>query len=292
MKSRKKQNWISTLAFVLVFLAGLSLMLYPTVSNYWNEKLQSQVIVEYDNSMNAIDPETYEIKMTEARIFNASLATRSNPYLLTPEQREVYPKMLQLSENSAPMAYIEIPSIGVNLPIYHGTDENTLKTAVGHMEWTSLPIGGESTHCVISGHRGLPSAELMTNIDQMEKGDVFYIHVLGDTLKYRVDKISVVLPDDMKDVLISESKDYVTLVTCTPYGINSHRLLVRGERVPDTASAIEAADIPGEVEFIEPVYVAIALLAVGGILTVLVLAFSGGRKKKESVNEKIEEKTE
>ena len=196
------------------------------------------------------------------------------------------------------MAYIEIPSIGVSLPIYHGTEESTLKKAVGHMEWTSLPVGGESTHCAISGHRGLPSSELLTNIDHMEKGDVFYIHVLGDTLKYRVDKISVVLPDEMDEVLISESKDYVTLVTCTPYGINSHRLLVRGARVTDTELGIEAVDIPGEVEFIDPANISAVVLVAGLIMTVLYLALSAGMRPKgkaagkEASHEQEDDKTE
>lgn len=292
MEKKKNNSWISTLLIVFVFLAGLSLILYPKVSDYWNSLHQTQVIVDYNNSVSNIDRETYEAKLVEAKQYNASIAGRENPYILTEEQKAIYRKTLQVKDDITPMAYLEIPSIDVTLPIYHGTEESTLKTAVGHIEWTSLPVGGESSHCAISGHRGLPSSELLTNIDRMEKGDVFYIHVLGDTLKYRVDKISIVLPDDTEELVIKESKDYVTLVTCTPYGINSHRLLVRGERVADTELDIKAVDIPGEVEFIQPVYIAAAVLVVGVVLGVLVMAFGGGRRKKESLNEKIEEKTE
>lgn len=292
MKKKKKSGWLSSLLIVLIFFAGLSLMLYPKLSDYWNSLHQTQVIVDYDNSVSTIDPELHDQKLLEARMYNASLCTRDNPYLLTQEQKALYRSLLQLTDEPGAMAYIEIPSISVSLPIYHGTEESTLKKAVGHLEWSSLPVGGESTHCVISGHRGLPSSELLTNIDRMEKGDVFYIHVLGDTLKYRVDNISIVLPTEMEEAVIKEGKDYVTLVTCTPYGINSHRLLVRGERVADTELDIKAVDIPGEVEFIEPVYIAAAVLVAGVILAVLVMAFGGGRRKKESLNEKIEEKTE
>ncbi|MBP3940385.1 MAG: class C sortase, partial [Christensenellaceae bacterium] len=177
-------------------------------------------------------------EIAAAKAYNKSLIGRYNAYLLPDEQKQQYEKLLNIGGDGI-MAIIEIPTIDLLLPIYHGTEENVLQVAVGHLEWTSLPIGGENTHCVVSSHRGLPSARLFTDIDQLTVGDHVYIRVLNEQHCYEVDKITIVEPDDTKDLLIEEGKDLLTLVTCTPYGINSHRLLVRGHRI----SAEEEAKI-------------------------------------------------
>ncbi len=272
------KNRVFTVAIILVFAAGLSLLLYPTVSSYYNAWLQSQIIVDYAEKVDQLENEAYKALWEEAELYNAALAQNPNAFALPEEMAELYPTMLQTSASSV-MAYVEIPSIGVTLPIAHGTEEDTLQKVVGHLEWSSLPIGGESTHCVISGHRGLPSSELFTNIDHLETGDVFYIHVLGQTLEYLVDNIIVVEPYDFSPLAIEEGKDYVTLLTCTPYGINSHRLLVRGVRA-GTVTEKENLDlqIRNEVTpmdrsvLVSVVLTALALLAFG------ITAITKGRK--------------
>ena len=191
------------------------------------------------------------------------------------------------------MGYLEIPCIDISLPIYHGTEEDVLQRAVGHLEWSSLPVGGESSHCVVSGHRGLPTADLMTHIDRMRVGDRFYLHVLGETLEYQVDQINVVLPDDTSLLRVEEGRDLVTLLTCTPYGINSHRLLVRGTRVVNGQATVSLQQIPNEIEAVSMIYVLpvtlILVLAAMGILT------AGGqmvaKKRKETKHHHDTEKT-
>ena len=206
------------------------MLLYPTVSDAYNAHLQSQLIVEYANQVDQLTEQTYRQHLEKAHVYNADLLKRSNPYFLDEDLQERYWSSLHTTNNSV-MAYVEIPAIQVTLPIAHGTEKQTLEKYVGHMEWSSLPVGGESTHCVISGHRGLPSSELFTNINRLQIGDIFNIHVLGQTLQYLVDNIAVVDPYDYTLLGITKGKDYITLVTCTPYGINSHRLLVRGVRM-------------------------------------------------------------
>lgn len=220
-----KKGRIGTIAIILVFVAGLSLLLYPTISNYWNSLHQSQVIVDYSDSVSKLDRELYARLRAEAEIYNRVLAGDK-----TVGEAGEYEDVLDPAGNGV-MGYIEIPSIGCTLPIAHGTSDNVLKDSVGHLDWSSMPVGGIDTHCVISAHRGLPSAELFTNIDQLVIGDRFNLHVLGEKLEYKVDKIVVVEPHDVSTLTIEKGEDFVTLVTCTPYGINSHRLLVRGTRV-------------------------------------------------------------
>ncbi len=221
---------------ILVLLVGLSLLLYPTVSDYWNSFHQSQAIASYAEEVANLDSERYEHLWEDALAYNRKLVGRKNPYTVDEAQRQEYESLLDLS-GSGIMGYIEIPSIKCSLPIYHGTDESVLQIAIGHLEWTSLPTGGESTHCVISGHRGLPSAKLFTDLDQMVEGDLFLLRVLDETLTYEVDQILIVEPDDTAALLIEEGEDFCTLVTCTPYGVNSHRMLVRGHRVENRLGA-------------------------------------------------------
>ena len=276
---KKQSGKFTTVILVLVFLAGLSLLLYPTVSNYWNSLHQSQSITSYDKQVNQLQEEEYERLWTAAEAYNESLLRRDYGFSLTKEQQAAYPDMLSLGGSDV-MGYLEIPAIGATLPVRHSTETDVLAKAVGHLEWSSLPVGGESTHCVLSGHRGLPSSELLTNIDRLEIGDSFYLHVLGQVLEYQVDQIAVVEPTDFSLLGITEGKDYVTLLTCTPYGINSHRLLVRGSRVQAEEESDSTVHVTNEVRGLDAMYlVAAALLAL--IIAVFVFLLLSGKKKKE-----------
>jgi sortase A len=263
---------------VLMLLAGLALMLYPIVSDYYNSYLQSRIIVDYANQVNQMEEALHREQLEAARIYNESLAENRSQTPLSDEQREIYNAMLSTTDEGI-MAYVEIPSISVTLPIAHGTSEQTLQRYVGHLEWSSLPIGGENTHCVISGHRGLPSAELFTNIDHLAVGDRFSIHVLGDKLDYIVDNIAVVEPYDYSLLTIQDDKDYVTLVTCTPYGINSHRLLVRGIRVEGTETPELNLTINNETSDVDLMVLIPLVLAVLVVIVFAVLLIDSSKRK-------------
>ena len=280
MKKKTSGIW-TTVLVVLIFLAGLSLLLYPTFSNYWNSLHQSQAITSYDDAVNQLREEEYQRLWEAAEEYNRSLLSRPNSFALTQEQTLAYGEMLSTGSSDV-MGYLEIPVLGITLPVRHGTDDDVLQKAVGHLEWSSLPVGGESTHCVLSGHRGLPSSELLTNIDHLEKGDVFYLHVLGQVLEYKVDQIAVVLPDDFSLLGIQEGEDYVTLLTCTPYGINSHRLLVRGSRVADDGSGSGSVALSNEVRSLDVKYVAAAALLALIVVVFLVLLLGGKKKRKDN----------
>lgn len=224
-----KKKHISTIIIALIFLAGLGFLLYPTVSNLWNRAHQSHAIATYTKQVEKLDDSQNKEMLKAARKYNKSLLKKSDHWKLSKKDKKKYESLLDVSGTGI-MGYIEVPKIDCSLPIYHGTDEGALQIAIGHLEGSSLPVGGKSTHCVLSGHRGLPSARLFTDLDQMEEGDVFVLNVLGRKLAYEVDQIKVVLPDEMSDLEIVQGKDLCTLVTCTPYGINTHRLLVRGHR--------------------------------------------------------------
>lgn len=225
----KKKNW-SNIILIVVFFVGLSVLLYPTVSDYWNSLHQSQAIATYADSVENMDEQDYEKLWDAAVSYNQKLFQSGHGLGLKDEEKEEYNELLDVSGTGI-MSYIEIPKIKCSLPIYHGTDEGVLQIAVGHIEGSSLPVGGLNTHCVLSGHRGLPSAKLFSNLDKLEEGDIFMIRTLDQTLTYEVDQIRIVLPDEVDDLKVEEGKDLCTLVTCTPYGINTHRLLVRGHRV-------------------------------------------------------------
>lgn len=224
-----KKKHISTIIIALIFLAGLGFLLYPTVSNLWNRAHQSRAIATYTKQVEKLDDSQNKEMLKAARKYNKSLLKKSDHWKLSKKDKKKYESLLDVSGTGI-MGYIEVPKIDGSLPIYHGTDEGALQIAIGHLEGSSLPVGGKSTHCVLSGHRGLPSARLFTDLDQMEEGDIFVLNVLGRKLAYEVDQIKVVLPDEMSDLEIVQGKDLCTLVTCTPYGINTHRLLVRGHR--------------------------------------------------------------
>lgn len=249
----KKRN-SSTIILILVFIIGLSLMLYPSFSNYWNSFHASEAIINYENQAKNLDTGKQENMLSEAAEYNKSLLDRSNPYLLSEEQRTQYSQLLDITGNGI-MGYIEISAIGVSLPIYHGTDENVLQVAVGHLDWTSLPVGGSGTHCVLSGHRGLPSAKLFTDLDKLVIGDTFILRVLDEVLTYEIDQILIVEPHVTENLLIEEGKDYCTLVTCTPYGINTHRMLIRGHRIENQADTADIRVTADAIQ-IEPLTVA------------------------------------
>ena len=225
---KKKWKW-STFFLLLFFFVGLSVMLYPSISNYWNSKTQSEAIVDYEKMLAAIPKEDYDKMFKAAEDYNKELASLDFPFLEY-DQLQGYYDILDLT-GTGMMGYITIDAIGLELPIYHGTAENVLSVAVGHLEGSSIPVGGEGTHAALSAHRGLPTATLFTNLDKLELGDTFQITILDRVLTYQVDQIRIVNPDDASDLVISQEDDYCTLLTCTPYGINTHRLLVRGKRI-------------------------------------------------------------
>lgn len=267
---------LSTIALILALLAGVSLLLYPTVSNYWNTRHASRAVADYAQNVQALDRGTYDELLAAAEAYNRSLLTRENAFFLSEAQQTQYDSLLDISGTGI-MGYIEIPSINVSLPIYHGTSDSVLQIAVGHLDWTSLPVGGESTHCVLSGHRGLPSAKLFTNLDQIVEGDTFVIRVLDEVLTYEVDRILIVEPDDVTALLIEPGRDLCTLVTCTPYGVNSHRLLVRGHRV-ETTQAEEMVRLVSDGIQVEPLLVA-PIVALPMLLALLLILLLSGNKK-------------
>ena len=221
---------LSTIIFVIVLFVGLSLLLYPTISDYWNSYHQSKAIASYVDSVENMDEEKLEEMRIAAQEYNRKLLSNNNRFEMTDEEYSEYEKILDVNGTGI-MGYVEVPRIDVKIPIYHGTDNEVLQIGDGHIEGTSLPIGGDSTHSAISGHRGLTSSKLFTDIDQLSEGDVFMLYVLGETLTYEVDQIRIVLPDELNDLKIESGEDYCTLITCTPYGVNTHRLLVRGHRI-------------------------------------------------------------
>ncbi|MBP3478682.1 MAG: class C sortase [Oscillospiraceae bacterium] len=256
-----------TIILLIVFIVGLSLLLYPSFSDWWNSRHQSRAVASYVEQVANIDGEQYAQLWNDAWEYNAALAGRANNYVLTDEQKEEYENFLDVGGTGI-MGYIEIPTIGVTLPIYHGTDEAVLQVAVGHLEWTSLPVGGESSHCVLSGHRGLPSARLFTDLDKLVVGDVFIFRVLDEILTYEVDQILIVEPHETEALLITEGKDLCTLITCTPYGVNSHRLLVRGHRVENQEEA-QTIRVTADAIQIKPIIVA-PILAIPMLLILLI----------------------
>lgn len=276
---KKKSDKLTTILLVVIGLAGLSLLLYPSVADYWNSFHQSRAIASYAEEVATLDEDKYGQLWTEAREYNDSLLERGNNYVLSDGQKAAYEQLLNVSDLGV-MGYVEIPSIKCSLPIYHGTDEAVLQVAVGHLEWTSLPAGGQSSHCVVSGHRGLPSARLFTDLDQLEMGDIFMLRVLDEVLTYEVDQILIVEPQDTDALQIEEGADLCTLVTCTPYGVNSHRLLVRGHRIENLKQASNVRVTADAVQ-VEPLIVA-PLVAIPMLLVLLIiLLLPKGRGGKE-----------
>lgn len=271
---KKKTNNYITGLLVLILLTGLSLLLYPSVSEYWNSFHQTRAIATYAEDVANMNEEQYEKLWKAAEKYNRKLQKQQGIRTLSEEGKKEYNKQLNISGIGV-MGYVEIPKIASTLPIYHGTEESVLQIAVGHLEWSSLPVGGDSTHCVLSGHRGLPSAKLFTNLDMLTEGDVFMLRVLDEVLTYEVDQILIVEPEHTEALDIVEGKDYCTLVTCTPYGINTHRLLVRGHRI-ENLDAYDARITADGVQ-LEPLMVAV-FVAIPLLLLVIIILLLLPRK--------------
>lgn len=274
---KKKSNYFITVILILTLLAGLSLLLYPSVSDYWNSFHQSQAISQYSEKVKNLDKETRKKMWEDAQRYNQRMKGQNKDYTLSEEEKAEYESMLNVDSNGI-MGYIEIPKINCSLSIYHGTNASVLQTAIGHLEWTSLPVGGESTHCVLSGHRGLPSAKLFTNLDKLNEGDIFMLRVMDEVLTYEVDQILIVEPQQVEALRIVEGQDYCTLVTCTPYGINTHRLLVRGHRIENVKEANKARVAADAIQ-IEPLIVAPAIATPMLLLLLVILLLPRQRKK-------------
>lgn len=273
-----KKHLVTILLFIIL-LVGLSLILYPTFSDWWNASRSSKVITEYSELVADLNEEDYTELWDAARLYNKSMSERMNMFSLNDQQKAEYRNLLNVGDMGI-MSYIEIPSIDVSLPIYHGTDEGVLQVAVGHLDWSSLPVGGESTHCVVSGHRGLPSAKLFTNLDKLIVGDTFILRTLDEVLTYEVDQILIVEPNDVDALQIQKGKDLCTLVTCTPYGINTHRLLVRGHRIENTPEAVLVRVTANAVP-LDPLVTA-SIVAVPTLLIAIAFLLTDGRSRRKS----------
>ena len=268
---------LTTIILYVILVVGLSLLVYPSFADWWNSFTQSRAIATYAEEVAMLDDSKYDEIWDEAWAYNYDLLSRSNAFLMSEQEQDAYNQLLNLGGNGI-MGYIEIPSLNVTLPIYHGTSEAVLQVAIGHLEWTSLPVGGSSSHCVVSGHRGLPSARLFTDLDQMEEGDVFLLRILDEILTYEVDQIRIVEPHEVDDLKIVEGKDLCTLVTCTPYGINSHRLLVRGHRIENIEEA-KVVRVTADAMQIEPIIVAPFVAAPILLMLLIVLLLPKKRRR-------------
>ena len=277
-----------TIVLVLALIVGLGLLIYPSFADYWNSFHQSRAVMSYAESVANMNDEEYARILDEARIYNQELAEKGISWTPTEEQKAAYREELNI-DSSGIMGYIKIQKINVMLPIYHGTEESILQTSIGHLEESSLPVGGAGSHCMLSGHRGLPSARLFTDLDKLIEGDTFTMTVMNETLTYEVDHIWIVEPSDLSHLTIEDGKDYCTLITCTPYGINTHRLLVRGHRIDNLdGSAMVIADAIQ----IQPIYIAPFLavpLLVILLLYVLISTSARNRKKRDLKEEYMNE---
>ena len=282
---KKKSGSFSTIILVAIFLVGLIILLYPTVSDFWNEKRQSKAVMNYDDLIVDLTPEDYSAFFEAADAYNQKIRNMSFPFMNHKSIAEEYYNTLDVNGDGM-MGYITIDKIKVQLPVYHGTSDQVLNSAVGHVEGSSIPVGGESTHSVLSAHRGLPSAKLFTNLDKVEIGDIFTIRILDKTITYQVDQILIVLPHETDALNIVAGEDYCTLVTCTPYGINTHRMLVRGTRIENVEEK-KVINVITEAYQIDPLIVTPAVAApILAVLLIVLLVKSGrnnnrNKKKKE-----------
>ena len=254
-----------TIILVGIMMAGIGLLAYPSLADYWNSFHQSRAVMTYAEHVADMQTDEYERFLNSAREYNSALAETGIKWGLTDEEKTAYNEELNI-DGSGIMGYIKIQKIQITLPLYHGTDEGILQTSIGHLEGSSLPVGGEGTHCLLSGHRGLPSARLFTDLDQLREGDTFTMTVLNETLTYEVDHIWIVEPEDLSHLQIEEGKDLCTLITCTPYGINTHRLLVRGHRIEN---ADGGAMVTADAIQIRPIFIA-PLLAIPILILLLI----------------------
>ena len=275
--ARRAADRLFTLILVGAMVVGICLLAYPTFADYWNSFHQSRAIMSYAESVANMNTDEYAKLLEAAQAYNAVLAGKGINWNLTDEERKTYEEQLNF-DGSGVMGYIKIQKIDVMLPVYHGTEENVLQTSIGHLEQSSLPVGGETAHSMLSGHRGLPSARLFTDLDKLREGDTFTLTILNETLTYEVDHIWIVEPTDLSHLQIEGGKDLCTLITCTPYGINTHRLLVRAHRIENVdGNAMVIADAIQ----IQPIYIAPFLaIPIVLLLLVYVLASTGAKKRK------------
>ena len=269
-----RKNLITIILFGMI-VVGLGLIAYPSVADWWNSFHQTRAVAAYASKIADMSHEEYDKILNEAAEYNKQIAETGVRWQMSDEEIQEYNSILDITGTGI-MAYIDIPKIHVQLPIYHGTDDAILQIAVGHITGSSLPVGGETSHCIVSGHRGLPSAKLFSDLDELVVGDLWTVNVLDQTLTYEVDQIRVVLPTDLKYLEMEDGKDYCTLVTCTPYGVNTHRLLVRGHRVPNVQGN---ARVTADALQIEPAYVA-PFIGTPIILILIVMLIIATRKKK------------
>lgn len=269
-----RKNLVTIILFGMI-VVGLGLIAYPSVADWWNSFHQTRAVAAYASKIADMSHEEYDKILNEAAEYNKQIAETGVRWQMSDEEIQEYNSILDITGTGI-MAYIDIPKIHVQLPIYHGTDVTILQIAVGHITGSSLPVGGETSHCIVSGHRGLPSAKLFSDLDELVVGDLWTVNVLDQTLTYEVDQIRVVLPTDLKYLEMEDGKDYCTLVTCTPYGVNTHRLLVRGHRVPNVQGN---ARVTADALQIEPAYVA-PFIGIPIILILIVMMIIATRKKK------------
>ncbi len=287
---KKKSHRVSNTILVLILLAGIAIAAYPAFSDYWNSMHQTRAIQSYAERVAELDNEAYTAVWEAALDYNRRLAEDPNPWAMEDEDIEDYERQLNV-DGTGNMGFISIPKIDVNLPLYHGTSDAVLQTSIGHIDGTSLPAGSVhpdpddfskveyASHSVLSGHRGLPSAKLFSDLDAMEVGDVFYLTILDQTLTYQVDKISVILPEDSSELSLFPGKDYCTLMTCTPYGINTHRLLIRGVRVENDKELLDVR-VTADALKVEPLYVVPFIAAPVLLLLILWVVLFPGKKKR------------
>lgn len=274
------KKFLYSFVLTIIFLTGFSLLLYPVISDYINSRHQTEAISIYERDVANLNEDQYKEIWQAAVDYNIALAKTGNIWKLSSQRKEEYNSKLNISGKGV-MGYIEIPKIRVSLPIRHGTSEITLQNSVGHVEGSSLPVGGESTHAVLSGHRGLPTAKLFSNLDKLEAGDLFVLRILDETLTYEVDQILTVLPNEISELQIKDGKDYCTLVTCTPYGVNSHRLLVRGHRV-ENQDMDYSARVTADALQIEAMIVA-SVLGASVLLVLIIIVFIKKRRRNREV---------
>ena len=282
-KARQLTDRMITVFLVGVLAVGIGLLAYPSFSDYWNSFHQSRAVMSYAEQVADMNTEEYGKILDAAHAYNERLAENGINWVMSDEERQSYEEQLNVSGNGV-MGYIKIQKIDVTLPIYHGTDESVLQSSIGHLEQSSLPVGGESTHCLLSGHRGLPSARLFTDLDKLKEGDTFTLTILNETLTYEVDRIWIVEPDDLSHLEIEKGQDYCTLITCTPYGINTHRLLVRAHR---TENANGSAMVVADAIQIRPIYIApfIAVPILVILLIYVLISTSLDRRRRRNYKE-------
>lgn len=270
---------ISTIIMAIIFLTGLSLLLYPTVSNFWNSKHQTQVVAEYSDRIEKMGTKEKKQALEQAEKYNQTLVSDAKRFTPSEEQEALYKSLLN-ADGTGMMGYITIPEIKCKLAIYHTVDDSVLQVGIGHLEGSSLPVGGKGTHCVLSGHRGLTSAKLFTDLDKLQKGDIFLLHIYDQVFTYEIDQIRIVEPGDYGPLEIEEDEDLCTLLTCTPYGINTQRLLVRGKRIANRAG--DDSRITSDAVKVNTVVVAIVISIPLLIISFIVvdMASRPSRKKK------------